>query len=156
MKDPMFLHELIAQNKANQLRYFKTELKNIEKMATMAIPYNLARDIAIEIGYLGYEVNLTVYVYSGCNLSLNLLKDDTITCGVNQIMDICELMFKDTEYNLDVDSTKQDNAFYYIKYTNGNYQESIRLDIYIATSKHCKQITASRMEEVTEYICEES
>jgi len=155
MKDPMFLHEYIEQELASAHRYYKFTLADIADKAKKVEPYNLARDIAIELGYLDYEVTISIQQYSGMDLSMCLLKSDTIASGINMIMDVCDLLLSDTNYTLNTDDTKQDDAYYYIRYTNGKHAESIKLNVYIATSSHCKQVTTSRMEEVTKYVCEE-
>ena len=155
MNDPLFLHEYIEKEKASELRYFESKMKTLTDRLSRQVSYDLVREIVIELGYLDYEVNLAIYDWGGYHLDLSLLKHDTITDGMTKIMDVCDLVLSGSNYALDTDDTRQAGSHYSVVYSNKDYREKITLEVYIATSDKCKQVKTHKMQEVTEYVCDE-
>jgi hypothetical protein len=158
MKDPLFLYEFIEEERASALRWYNMSLIDADYKAESEDLYDLARDIVIELGYLNYSPTIFISSFMRqVTIDLYLHADDTVKKGVNDIIDICDLILLNTDFLMDIDRSKQDGSHYKIIYGNSDTEQRIiKLNINISTSNKCKATITQRMTEEVSYSCDEA
>jgi hypothetical protein len=154
MTSKPFYYEHIELEKKAAKRTYENSLADIT--STREDFYNVVRDVAEELELVDYKSTIMIGSWpKRAYVSVKLKKHDTITNGVNEVIDTVEEILTPLDFKMDLDCSKQQEGYYELYYNKGVFV--INISVFIASSDKCKarQVEVTKTNTETIYTCEE-